>query len=86
MNKPIIAIPIGDVSGIGPEIALKALLNKDIYHYCKPLLIGDVNLLNHMIKLYKLEIKINDIKEPSDGKYIINTIDVFKHFCLRKLV
>ena len=40
-NKPIIGISMGDPSGIGPEIAVKALARKEIYAICKPLIVGD---------------------------------------------
>ena len=29
--KPLIAVPIGDPAGIGPEIVSKALCDKDVY-------------------------------------------------------
>ena len=76
MSKPIIAIPIGDPAGIGPEIALKTLTLKDIYETCKPLLIGDVKVLQDMIKVCNLDLTINQIDDPKDGKYELNTVDV----------
>ena len=38
--KPTIAITMGDAAGIGPEIIVKALAGKEIYDYCRPLVIG----------------------------------------------
>ena len=39
-HKPFIAIPSGDPSGIGPEIAVKACSSKDVLDVCKPILVG----------------------------------------------
>jgi len=41
MSKPIIAITMGDPASIGPEIAIKALLQENIYEICNPLIVGD---------------------------------------------
>jgi 4-hydroxythreonine-4-phosphate dehydrogenase len=38
--KPVLAITSGDINGIGPEVALKALKNERIRHECRPLLFG----------------------------------------------
>ena len=38
MQKPVIAITLGDPGGIGPEITIKALANKQIYKYCTPII------------------------------------------------
>jgi len=45
--RKIIAIPLGDVAGIGPEIVVKSLNDREIYDTCKPLVIG------HSIPLQK---------------------------------
>ena len=41
MSLPRIAIATGDPAGIGPEIALKAALDKRVTAVCRPLLVGD---------------------------------------------
>lgn len=40
MQKPVIAITLGDPGGIGPEIVVKALANKQIHKCCTPIIIG----------------------------------------------
>lgn len=40
-NRPIIGITMGDPSGIGPEIILRALTDSSIFEICRPLVIGD---------------------------------------------
>jgi len=41
MSLPRIAITLGDPAGIGPEIALKAALDRRVTALCRPLLVGD---------------------------------------------
>ena len=43
--KPLLAITMGDVNGIGPEILAKALANPLVRHCCRPLVIGDASQL-----------------------------------------
>jgi hypothetical protein len=38
--KPVIGITMGDPSGIGPEIAVKAVTHEHVTALCRPLLIG----------------------------------------------
>lgn len=40
--KPLIGITVGDPSGIGPEISLKAALSERVLKVCCPVLIGDL--------------------------------------------
>ena len=40
MGKPKIAITIGDIAGIGPEIIKKALASKKIKRICSPIVVG----------------------------------------------
>jgi 4-hydroxythreonine-4-phosphate dehydrogenase len=44
-SKPRIAIAIGDPAGIGPEIAIKASLNRDVRDICEPVIVGDYEVL-----------------------------------------
>jgi 4-hydroxythreonine-4-phosphate dehydrogenase len=45
MRKPVIGITIGDPSGVGPEISLKALENREVAESCVPVLYGDAAVL-----------------------------------------
>lgn len=40
-TRPIVAITMGDASGIGPEIIMKALARADVRALCRPLVVGD---------------------------------------------
>ncbi len=40
MNKPVLAVTMGDVNGVGPEILVKALSHTAPWEWCRPLIIG----------------------------------------------
>ena len=40
MMKPLIAIPMGDAAGVGPEIILKTLADKETQDSARCLVIG----------------------------------------------
>jgi len=44
MQRPIIAVTMGDPAGIGPEITAKAVRNPQVLKICRPLIIGDKDL------------------------------------------
>jgi 4-hydroxythreonine-4-phosphate dehydrogenase len=46
-TKPRIGITLGDVAGIGPEIALKALRKEEVWERCTPILIGSASVVAH---------------------------------------
>ncbi|MFL5745363.1 MAG: 4-hydroxythreonine-4-phosphate dehydrogenase PdxA [Niastella sp.] len=77
MQKPIIGITMGDPASIGPEIAVKALLNEKIHAVCRPLIVGDAGVFNDIINRLKLPATINAITKVADAAFKPGTIDVF---------
>lgn len=45
MEKPIIAIPLGDAAGIGPELVAKLAAEGFFWQHCRPVLLGDARVL-----------------------------------------
>lgn len=75
MNK-IIAIPMGDPAGIGPEIIVKALNNKEMYECCSPLVVGNKEVLEMALQITDISLAINEITEVEEGNYNYGTIDL----------
>ncbi|SFD90255.1 4-hydroxythreonine-4-phosphate dehydrogenase [Lentibacillus persicus] len=75
MNN-IISIPMGDPAGIGPEITVKALNNKEIYDQCAPLVVGNKEVLKNAMEMTGVTLDTNAITNPNEGKYTFGTIDV----------
>lgn len=74
-TREIIAIPMGDAAGIGPEITAKALANKEIYDLCRPVVIGDKKIFQQAIDIVEANLTIHPITELNDGKYEYGTVD-----------
>ena len=49
-KKPRIGITVGDPSGIGPEIVLKALSEETVRACCVPVVISDAQMLSHQAR------------------------------------
>ncbi|MDQ0217695.1 4-hydroxythreonine-4-phosphate dehydrogenase PdxA [Peribacillus cavernae] len=75
-ERPIIAIPMGDPAGIGPEITVKALSKGEIYEVCRPIMIGNKEVMNQAIGFAGLDLYLNTVANPSEGKYQHGTIDI----------
>jgi len=77
LDKPIIGITMGDPASIGPEIALKALTEQKIYDICRPLIVGDAGVFNHIIQKLGLDTEINVIQSVQEAKFEFGRPDVF---------
>ncbi|MFC1534029.1 4-hydroxythreonine-4-phosphate dehydrogenase PdxA [Thermodesulfobacteriota bacterium] len=74
-NLPVIGITMGDPSGIGPEIILKAFSDLEIYRSCKPVVFGDPGVLSIVLK-GTANVSINEVFEPNEAKSIPGQIDI----------
>lgn len=74
--KPRIGITMGDPAGIGPEIICKALLEKDLYKNCCPVVIGNAEIIDYLKEKLNLIFRINKISKVSDAKFSYGEIDV----------
>ena len=52
---PRIGITMGDAAGIGPEIIVKALTNKNVYQICQPIVIGSPSIIRDSIHLVSIK-------------------------------
>jgi 4-hydroxythreonine-4-phosphate dehydrogenase len=76
-ERPIIGITMGDPASIGPEIAVKALLNEKITAICRPLLVGDASVFEHIISHLELKAKLHPIKSVAEAKFETGVLDIF---------
>lgn len=77
IKKPIIGITMGDPAGNGPEITIKALGHTELYDRCRPIVIGDANIMEQATKFVdRPDITIHRCETVSDAKFEKNTIDV----------
>lgn len=76
MAKPVVGVTIGDPAGAGPEISIKAHLEKSIFNECVPILIGDLSILEEINSRLKLGAEFRVIEAPADAKGIKGKIEV----------
>jgi 4-hydroxythreonine-4-phosphate dehydrogenase len=75
-KRPILGISAGDPAGIGPEITVKALSQKEIYEICKPLVVCDAGIIEQIIAICGFALKLNKVEKPSEGIYEYGIVDV----------
>lgn len=78
-RKIKIGISIGDINGIGIEIALKTFLDKRMLDFCTPVLFGSaksVNFYKNRLNLNTQTHNITSLKQISEGK--LNVFNAWK--------
>ena len=78
MNKPFIAIPLGDPAGIGPEIVVKSIASKPVFDAARCVVVGDKKIIDDAIRFTGIPLKVICINHPEEGVYeegILNLID-----------
>ena len=76
---PLIAIPMGDPNGIGPEIIVKALADPAVYEYSRPIVVGDAFCLARALSVCGSNLLIHTVNDPAQGVYragFLNLIDL----------
>jgi 4-hydroxythreonine-4-phosphate dehydrogenase len=76
--KPVIIIPMGDPAGIGPEIAMKALNNKELYNICTPVVVGIKTVFDKIGRIINSSLAINVIKSTSDASSDFGQINLIE--------
>src|SRR6185437_2890111 len=69
MPLPRIAIATGDPAGIGPEIALKAALDKRVTAVARPLLVGDPATVEMHAKAAGLSPRLKVVTNAADADW-----------------
>jgi len=67
---------MGDPASIGPEIAVKALLNENIHAICRPLLVGDAAVFRDIITRLGLPATVHAIQHATEAQFRLQQIDV----------
>jgi 4-hydroxythreonine-4-phosphate dehydrogenase len=75
-NRPLLGITMGDGAGVGPEIIVKALTDKEIYDYCRPLIIGDKRIMERAASIVKASVAVRGIGDIGEASFIFGTLDV----------
>lgn len=79
MKKPLIAVPIGDPAGVGPEIVAKSIASKEVFEVANCIIVGDKTIVENAIQIVGADLKVNVVNAPEEGDYsegILNLIDL----------
>ena len=67
MMRPRIGITLGDVAGIGPEVAVKAVMSPRVWQCCTPILIGESSVVSHYAHHLAPGRDLRLIEDPSES-------------------
>jgi 4-hydroxythreonine-4-phosphate dehydrogenase len=79
LKKTLIAIPLGDPAGIGPEIVARSIADKDLFQITNCIVIGDRKVMENAIRITGEDLKVNVVADPAEGDYregVLNLIDL----------
>jgi len=82
MNRPIVAITMGDPAGVGPEVVVKALARPEVYERCRPLVVGDAGRLRSAVEITGVGLAVTPVAGPEDAAYEPGAIDVLDLDCV----
>jgi 4-phospho-D-threonate 3-dehydrogenase / 4-phospho-D-erythronate 3-dehydrogenase len=75
-HRPVIGITLGDPLGIGPEIVVKALHGHGLYTCCKPVVLGDPDIIGQALSRFSIPLSIHPITDPEQGLYEPGCLDL----------
>ncbi len=79
MSKPVVAVPIGDPAGVGPEIVVKALASDVVKSCANCIIIGDKGIIDKAVTLTGSTLKVhtcNDVEDADFSPDVLNLIDL----------
>ncbi len=87
-KKPVLGITMGDPTGAGPEITVKALCSAEIKGLCRAVVVGDAATICAAVEIVKIPVEIRTIKNVSEAQFTDDTIEVIdlKNVNMGKLV
>lgn len=78
-KRPYIAVTMGDGAGIGPEIIVGALTDRDISEVARPIVIGDAKRIERAARILGSDADVITIDSVSEAEFVpgrINVIDL----------
>jgi 4-hydroxythreonine-4-phosphate dehydrogenase len=75
-ERPLLAITMGDITGIGPEIIILALAENSLYDLCRPLVIGDLPALMRARKVCQQKVDLHPVSAPAEGRFQPGVVDI----------
>ena len=64
--KPILAMTMGDTAGIGAECCVRAAAHRELYDWCRPLVVGDLGVLMQTVQGVGAVIEVRPVASPEE--------------------
>ncbi len=61
MQLPTVAVTMGDPAGIGPEIVVRALGEREVREACHPVVVGDPHLMARAVELVQSGLRVRTV-------------------------
>ena len=76
MERPIIAVTMGDAAGIGPELIMKVLSQESSYQQCRPFVIGDLAVMQQIGQALQSDLRFHPIDNLLEASFARGTVEV----------
>jgi 4-hydroxythreonine-4-phosphate dehydrogenase len=77
VNRPRVALTMGDVAGIGPEVIARGWSDPILHELCRPLVIGDPDVMRRAIELVGSPATVRHIDRPEEAAPSTEVIPCF---------
>ena len=75
-NKPLLAVTIGDPSGIGPEVVAKALQDRSMHDIMRPVLVGTVLAVQKALNAINSSDKVIGVSSAAEARCEPGSLEV----------
>jgi 4-hydroxythreonine-4-phosphate dehydrogenase len=83
-SLPLIGITMGDPTGIGPEVIVKALSMREPFDVCRPVVFGDSGVIARTIQELGLSATVEVLKEIPEEGYVPQKIVLYSSSQLKE--
>jgi 4-hydroxythreonine-4-phosphate dehydrogenase len=68
MDRPLLALTLGDPAGVGPEIVAGVWSRGIVHDWCRPIAVGHPEILRRAVKLWGIKAEVVPITSPAEAQ------------------
>jgi 4-hydroxythreonine-4-phosphate dehydrogenase len=86
--RPIIGMTMGDAAGVGPEIIVKALAQNEVWNICRPVVIGDLDVIADANERTHTGLHLHGVSQIEDARFATGSVEVLdlRNINLKELI
>ncbi len=77
---------MGDASGIGPEVIMKALMHPEVHDMCNALVVGDAERLRQAGAIVGAKLRVDALSEASAAHFEPDAVECIDEYLARLVV